>query len=250
MHKPSRHDLVWLKPAGWARLLTRCPAADAGLLAHWAAACLPLVATRHGAAAGTEAFALGLPAPLRWAGRRVALAATLDEVDRIGRFPTLLQAIASLPVPVARRLDAVAAALGARAALTRVYGSHGWQALTGLDCLHAGSDLDLLIPAPSPAEALLVCARLASYHGELRVDGELLLPGGGAVAWREWHEAGPRGLDRVLVKHVDGAELIPLSVLWTDAADVAAGRFDTLVAPAPPAASATAGSRAPSAAAR
>lgn len=217
MQQRSRHELVWLKAQSWDRLIAQRPAADSELLAYWAEQRLPLVATRRAAGLPTDEIALGLPAPRRWDGRRLALSVGLDAVERAGRFPTLIEAIAALPADAARRLEAVAAVLGARAALVLVYGSHGWQALTRLDCLREGSDLDLLIPAPTAAEAMLFCCRLAAYAGALRIDGELLLPGGRAVAWREWHDAAQRGLPDVLVKHTDGAALQRCDALWPSA---------------------------------
>ena len=215
MHRVSRHDLVWLTLDGWQRLLA-CPADDCAgdALAHWAECRLPLVATRRGGDLAADVIALGLPTPRCWSGRRLALVAPSADIERIGRFPTLAEASHALPANAALRLEAVAAALGARAGLTLVYGSHGWQALTQLDCLHEGSDLDLLLPAPTAAEAMLLCSRLAAYRGELRIDGELVLPNGCAVAWREWHGAAARGSFQVLVKQVDGAELLPLDALW------------------------------------
>lgn len=215
MRRASRHDLVWLTPSGWARLLAcrRDDCAD-DALRHWAERRLPLVATRRTSGLLSDDVALGLPAPLRWSGRRLAISAPIADIDRIGRFPTLPETIGMLPAHAARALEAVGSVLGARTGLTLVYGSHGWQALTQLDCLHESSDLDLLLPAPTRSEAILLCSRLAAYGGELRVDGELLLPNGRAVAWREWHHAGPSGLTTVLVKHLDGAELRRLDALW------------------------------------
>jgi phosphoribosyl-dephospho-CoA transferase len=69
----------------------------------------------------------------------------------------------------------------------RVFGAFAWQALTGLRCVQAGSDIDLLWPVPSPAQAPALLADLARWeqrHG-CRADGEVLLPDGDAVSWRE-----------------------------------------------------------------
>ena len=116
MQQPSRHELVWLKAEGWGRLIAQRPAADTGLLGHWADARLPLVATRRASGLAAGEIALGLPAPRRWDGRRLALSVALDAVERTGRFPTLIEAIAALPADAARPLEAVAGALGAGAA--------------------------------------------------------------------------------------------------------------------------------------
>lgn len=65
----------------------------------------------------------------------------------------------------------------------QVYGSAAWQALTGLQYLRAGSDLDLLIDDPALVPAVLALPQ------DPRLDGEVLLPGGRAVALREYGAA-------------------------------------------------------------
>ena len=68
----------------------------------------------------------------------------------------------------------------------RVYGSHGWQCLTGLEHVHQGSDLDLLVPVHNAACADAAVRNLACFAAPMRLDGELIFPDGSAVAWREW----------------------------------------------------------------
>ncbi|HVO88469.1 MAG TPA: malonate decarboxylase holo-[acyl-carrier-protein] synthase, partial [Casimicrobiaceae bacterium] len=90
-------------------------------------------------------------------------------------------------------------------AVLRAYGSLAWQALSGLSYVNESSDLDVLaFASDTPA---LQCALLALRHAEtiapMRVDGEIVFPGGNAVAWREWAAASAR----VLVKHVRGVAL-------------------------------------------
>lgn len=214
MRRPARHELVWLSRDGWQRLWRAAPSAD-GLLAHWAAHDLPLVVTRRPPSLAADRLALGLPAPQRWGGRRLALDATLGDVARVGAFPTLAEAAAALPGDRGQVLGGLAAALGGAAASVRVYGSHGWQCLSGLDCLHPGSDLDLLLPAADAAVADALCARLDAWPGSPRLDGELLLPGGRAVAWREWRRAPPGAL--LLVKDLGGAGLLRREALFAEA---------------------------------
>ena len=45
----------------------------------------------------------------------------------------------------------------------------------------------------------------------IRLDGEIVFPGGDAVAWREWNCAKSDG--RVLVKSLTGAALVPKTAL-------------------------------------
>ena len=132
--------------------------------------------------------------------------------------------------PAAMRLDQALAAAGASA---RVYGSFGWQHLTGLGYLHPGSDLDLLVRVRDAAGADVALAalqeaaaafaphaeppggsRLAdAAGGEIplapRLDGELAFDDGRAVAWREWATWRDGRARQVLVKTSSGAYLEP-----------------------------------------
>lgn len=83
-------------------------------------------------------------------------------------------------------------------------GGVGYQLATGIEVLHADSDLDLLLRTPQPlarqaARDLLEILDCAPC----RVDVQLETPGG-AVALREW--AGPAR--RVLLKATNGARLV------------------------------------------
>ncbi|MEH3087570.1 MAG: malonate decarboxylase holo-[acyl-carrier-protein] synthase [Xylophilus ampelinus] len=149
--------------------------------------------------------------PARWGRRRIALLAAADGIARWGDFGGPESVAVLLPAaarPDWERLGAELRALGVDAG---VYGSHGWQALTGEDYLHPGSDLDLLLPVPDADRADRVAALLdaAPQGGALpRLDGELALPGGAAVAWREWRRWRAGGMaGTVLVKRLRGAAL-------------------------------------------
>src|SRR5665213_2712506 len=149
-----RHRLVWLTAPGWARVLGgRWDEEARSCLVHWADRRLPLVVTRQSLPAVAGSVALGLPAPANFGRRRLALAAGHDEIDFCGEFPSLATLSAALDGSVhgpCHRLNAALAMCGSRA---RVYGSHGWQALTGLDHLHDRSDLDLLLSVADAAAA-------------------------------------------------------------------------------------------------
>ena len=74
------------------------------------------------------------------------------------------------------------------------------------------SDIDLLWTAGSLDDVARGLAMLGAWEAQhaLRADGELLLPDGDAVAWREL----TRPVDRVLVKHQDRVSLQPWPATW------------------------------------
>jgi phosphoribosyl-dephospho-CoA transferase len=232
-----RHQLVRLTDAGWHRVLDR-PSDDEArdCLSHWAAQRLPLVVTRQPSAAratemamhmGTAcaaaaamalakgadavpapAIAVGLAAPQRWQRRRLALSVSRQDVAWFDEFPRADQ----LALPSrSRDWRSLALALHALGAAARVYGSHGWQLLSGLPCVHARSDVDLWIGVHDAAQADAVAALLGTFDAggsTPRLDGELLFPGGHAVAWREWRTWRSGGCRAILAKTLTGQLLV------------------------------------------
>jgi phosphoribosyl-dephospho-CoA transferase len=171
----------------------------------WLARGLPLVGAR-GDPAQPALVALGLACPPGAPVRRIALQVPRNAIARVAPPPLLRDAARSAPAawrdPL-RALDAEAR----RAGLTlRVHGSLAWQHLSGDGFVTEGSDGDLLVrprDLAALARALVLLTRRAA--GPPRLDGEVLLPGGRAVAWREL--AG--GAARVLVKSSDAVALEP-----------------------------------------
>lgn len=208
-----RHRLAYLCAAGWHEVLARPWDEEArACLSHWASQRLPLVVTRqHPAGEGADAapIALGLPAPLRWGRRRLALQVSREALSCFDEFPRAAEAGRLLPRPVRTAWRALDAGLRALQAGARVYGSHGWQLLSGLDYLHAGSDIDLWIAVDDVDHADAVARQLQDFAGgeRVRLDGELVFPDGAAVAWREWHAWRGGCTRRLLVKRLDGATL-------------------------------------------
>ena len=206
----ARHHLVWLHPAGWARLRAFCwPDAATECLALWAERDHPLVVVRQDATLDAGRLALGLPAPRRWGRLRLRLQVAPGEVRRTSRFPLAAEIDLQLAPAFRERWSHLLAALADAGVAPRAYGSHGWQHLTGEICLHAGSDLDLLAAVGSSEVADQTCALLLRAGIESpRLDGELIFPNRAAVAWREW--AAWRSGDRahgVLVKRLGGVAL-------------------------------------------
>ncbi|WP_256856608.1 malonate decarboxylase holo-[acyl-carrier-protein] synthase [Variovorax sp. KK3] len=205
--------MAYLSAAGWHEVLARAWDEEArACLMHWAAHRLPLVVTRQGPPdqhADAAPIALGLPAPLRWGRRRLALQVARRALVCFDEFPRAAEAGRLLPRPVRAAWRVLDAALGALHAGARVYGSHGWQLLSGLDHVHPGSDIDLWIGVDDVVHADSVARELEDFAAgqRVRLDGELVFPDGAAVAWREWHAWRAGRTRRLLVKRLDGATL-------------------------------------------
>lgn len=200
----SRHDLVWLTPDGWSEALAQVPAPLRAPIERWRRANWPAVVRRNDANLPDGFVCAGIPLPPdRETGikPRVRLQLRLSSIDR--RTGAL---------PLARAADAAPAewraALGLLSDLQlRVYGSLAMQAFTGLDYLSPCSDIDVLF-APADHVALDAGIALLSHVAErLPLDGEVVFPGGAAVAWKEWRDA--RGSGRkVLAKRIDEVRLL------------------------------------------
>lgn len=221
-----RHQLAYLGAEGWAQVL-RQPWDDEArsCLCHWAGRHLPLVVTRQplpAEAAGTS-IALGLPAPLQWSRRRLALQVPLPHIGWFSEFPLLRCALSEATPDLRPRLQALSRSLADQGLHARAYGSMGWQQLTGLRYVHGGSDLDLWVGVGTVDDADHAVDALQRHApGPLRLDGELVFPNGAAVAWREW-AAWRAGRSRaLLVKRLHGASLehapMPAAATWVEAA--------------------------------
>ena len=219
MQSPQRNQLVWLTEPAWQAVLARDWDAQAlAILRHWHAKQLPLVVCRQ---RGTEQpqtrerVSLGLPAPNQWERRKLALDVALEDVARIGDFPLVKQVLndTSLLQGGEAQLQSVMSQAQALGVHLRVYGSYGWQSLSGLPCVREASDLDLLAPVQDLATAAQVAQLLQGLQLGPRVDGELLFPNGWAIAWREYAQLLSGQVDRVLVKQREGVQLLTMAEL-------------------------------------
>jgi len=205
-----RHQIAWLSEPGWRRVQQRdwdAPARDC--VAHWATQRLPLVVTRQAQPEGEETIALGLPAPGRWERRRLAITVPCSDVLYFDEFPFADQLLRVLPASVRPAWRGLCADLSAASVNARVYGSYGWQWLSGLDHVRAGSDIDLWLSVSDEAQADAAAACLQSVSSELpRLDGELMFDDGAAVAWREWLAWRTGRVKSLLVKTLVGSALV------------------------------------------
>jgi len=123
------------------------------------------------------------------------------------------EVIAQLPPAFSNALTLLARAAARERIVLRVFGSAAWEAQTGLGYLRADSDLDLLAEPTTRAELKSVLALLQRTQERvaMRLDGEIVFPGGDAVAWREW--ASVNSESRMLVKNVSRVALVSRSDL-------------------------------------
>jgi phosphoribosyl-dephospho-CoA transferase len=205
-----RHDLVWLSDAGWEAARRGAETAHAEAMLRWQAQGWPCVARRQEPGVDDSQVCLGLalpPDPATGIKQRIALQASLHAVTRASR-PLLLRDAFDAAPPAWRR---ALASLSTQLPL-HVYGSLALQSITGAAYLGPRSDIDLLL-YPTRTDALQAALALleAAAH-ELPLDGELVFPGGAAVAWKEWIAAQRDGA-RVLVKERGGVRLASCSAL-------------------------------------
>jgi phosphoribosyl-dephospho-CoA transferase len=211
----SRHDLVWLSDDGWEVAQAAVQAAHAGTLAGWRRAGWPLVVTRQDPGAGADTICLGLALPPAADGakQRIALQAPADSIARSTPALALSKAIPAAPNGWKQGLAALAAA--SPGLTLRVYGSLALQAITGQAYLRSGSDIDLLFYPATTTQLRSGLALLQQYAEALPLDGEVVFPGGQAVAWKEW--AGAEGNQaRVLAKSRGGVQLAPIQSLLSE----------------------------------
>ena len=182
-------------------------------VAQWALRGWPVIVRRPAADDDPALIPVALPLPP--AAGKLRLAAQLPPEHIRGRLPPLTLRAAREEAPLA--WEPVVASLLALADQTgvepRLFGSLLWQRLTGLGYLSETSDLDLLWPVADAERAHRLVQWLASIEAgsPVRLDGEILLPGGGGVQWREWHG----GASEVLVKTAAGVLLQPRRTLFS-----------------------------------
>ncbi|NEU12794.1 malonate decarboxylase holo-[acyl-carrier-protein] synthase [Methylobacterium sp. BTF04] len=206
-----RHDLLDVAPEAWAALLATRPDLD-GVphLAGWARAGRPVILRRRGPGEAAAALPVGLPLPPGDGKRRIGF--LLEPGSATPRPPvTLAAARRAVPDAWQPTCDALIALGAAHGIAPCVFGGLLWQALTGLPYLTGASDLDLLWPVTDAVDRRLLTA-LAEIEARapMRLDGEIVLPDGFGLNWREIHAAEAGG--PVLARSVERMDLRALVV--------------------------------------
>jgi phosphoribosyl-dephospho-CoA transferase len=189
----QRHDLLRLDPLVWQRTLeSRADLSARPHVSDWARRGWPVIVRRALPSELADAdrldlipVAIALPLPEGKPG--VALRLPASGVQQ--RLPAL-SLRACCGVAPRSWWPTLQAVLGVGAGLRLepcVFGSLLWQTLTGMSYLHERSDLDLIWRVSERQQALRLCRALADVGAAsaLRIDGELLLPDGSSVQWRE-----------------------------------------------------------------
>lgn len=207
----TRHDLAWIERDSPTGCFQCVPGDLEAIVQDWVARGRPFVVTRRPPGLPPDYCALGLPLPLRLGKRRLALQITSSAIRRLGRPPALRQIVPAAPTrlqPALRDLDDLGRRQGV---IFHTYGSFAWQFLTGEAYVTRDSDVDLLYRPRKQADLESAVAILAAWEDRwgIRADGEILLPDGDGMSWREWIQR-PRA---VLLKNID-------SVTLASAADV------------------------------
>jgi phosphoribosyl-dephospho-CoA transferase len=208
----QRHTSVWPSATGYASLASQSRDSTAhAALELWSAQEWPLIVRRanDGELRSDDTIAVGLALPPSLGKQRLKFQLMRDGLAMHAPPLTLDNLIDTVSDPLFQRtLTPLARSAAREHMVLRLFGSAAWQAQTGLDYMHADSDLDLLAEPGTRAELESAIALLerAQRDVEMRLDGEILFPGGDAVAWREWREA--KDANRVIAKNVAGVALV------------------------------------------
>lgn len=203
----NRHDLVWLGTAVRPADLRVAEPADHGIVMRWLAEGRPLIVTRRPGDTPGHRCSLGLSLPRHLGRRRIAVDAPENAIRNVRPPPSLQQVTATAPAGVRRSLRALGRHASRYGIRFRVFGSMAWQFLTGEEYAGPDSDLDLLWRPGSVEEMRRGLTVLSRWEAgaTLRADGEVVLPDGRGVAWRELAMRPPV----VLAKGLHGVELVP-----------------------------------------
>lgn len=213
----QRHDRAWLAPDFNPQPCV-CDVRLADAAQAWIVAGRPFVVAGQQGIDSSQAR-LGLTLPGVDVRQRVGLVVPRSAIVRAERALVLRQAIDRAP-PDWRSLMRNIGDLCAECRITpRVFGSLAAQLASGECYLEPGSDLDLLFECTDASDLDALLASLRAVDGCVpRIDGEVLLACGWAVAWRELDRALAVGESaRVLARSASDVRLLPLAQLAVSA---------------------------------
>jgi phosphoribosyl-dephospho-CoA transferase len=204
-----RHDLVQVEPAAWdAMLRSHSAFVDLPLVADWARLGRPVIVRRRMVGDCVGGVPAALPLPPSHGKRRLAFSFPAGAAMAVMPPVLLCEAARTTPTPWHSVIAAVLDISDTVKTTPRVFGALLWEHVTGLPYLTAKSDLDLLWSVSDELTAVLLVERLLELEAEgpVRIDGELELPDGAGVNWRELANNSDQR-SQVLVKTMDGVEV-------------------------------------------
>jgi len=139
-----------------------------------------------------DGLSLGLPLPPSAGKRRIAVRLDYEDIASTRPLPKLTEALGSAPVawrPLLVALEDIARTYAVHAG---VFGSLGWQWLTGLNYLGPRSDVDIAwaLPPRDRIDQLLEDLAELDSRSLVRLDGEFVREDGAGVNWRELRAGG------------------------------------------------------------
>ncbi len=185
------------------------------MAAAWARLGRPVIVRRRVPGDDLNTVPVGLPLPPSHGKGRLAANLPLDAL-LLAMPPVLLREASPAAPPAWQTMIAALVALGTATGTTpSVFGALLWQHVTGLPYLTTRSDLDLLWRASDEAAvtALVQALLRLDARGPVRLDGELELPDGAGVNWRELAQA-TTATAGVMAKTIDGIEMRPRASLF------------------------------------
>jgi phosphoribosyl-dephospho-CoA transferase len=205
-----RHDLLQVEPSAWDAMLRWHPGlVELPLVADWARLDRPVIVRRRMAGDRPDCVPAALPLPPNYGKRRLAFSFS-SGAALVALSPVLLRDAVSAVPSAWRTIVAALLDLGEATGIApRVFGALLWQHATGLCYLTSRSDLDLLWSVSDERTASSLVAGLLQLDADspVRLDGELELPDGAAVNWRELARSNAQPDDELLVKTMDGVEI-------------------------------------------
>jgi phosphoribosyl-dephospho-CoA transferase len=205
-----RHDWVYLTDHWRLKLGAPLSRENKDALARWTAERRPLVVARRQDGDAPDMLRLGLALPGK---KRVCVSISAYAVALRRRSPHLLDVkeVGARFWPEAMR--ELADLVARTAPDARVFGSLAWEYFASdpaYGYVTRDSDIDLLLTPAHGAKLATCLERLQDFERRWRaprLDGEIVLPGGGFVSWREF-AARPK---RILVKGAEAVHLRPIS---------------------------------------
>ena len=197
-----RHSLVWIDAAAHWIALCKTPVAR---LRAWLEADRPAVAARLQGDEPASFVRLGIALPPSMGKQRLSFAAPRSAIKHVRGTLLLREIVDAFPASWLDDVRSLLAIASAIALEPRVYGSFAWQALTGDRYVGPTSDIDLVWRPCSTGQLDALTAALLRWERSTgrRADGEVVLPSGDAVCWRELSSES----SRVLVKSASSVAL-------------------------------------------